>query len=156
MLVIDTAVRPSSVHGTGLFCQEALPEGRLIWVLHKNFDPMFSAEEWLLLPVPAKEYLRTYMYWSLKHKKYVACLDNSRFMNHSSSPNTKSVFFSNIESLPAHIKNTLSYEQWLQIDIIEGFVVAAKNIEANEEILCDYHNDFPDLGGAGTDKFLID
>lgn len=156
MLIINTEVKPSSIHGTGLFAAEKLHEGQIIWVRHVNFDCAFTKKEWELLPSPAKEYLRIYMYWSARQEKYVACLDNSRHMNHSVSPNTKSVDYKSLVDVPAFMLDSarLTDEQWSLVDVLEGFVVTTRAVDKFEELSCNYNLDFPDHGGAGTLDFL--
>jgi SET domain-containing protein len=156
MLLIDTEVKPSSIHGTGLFSKEKLFKEQVIWVMHKNFDCAFTKHEWDLLPKPAKNYLQTYMYWSERLKKYVGCIDDSRHMNHSESPNTKSIYFNTLNEVPPFMRDSarMKNEQWDIIEILEGFVVTTQAIEPSEELLCNYKLDFPDFGGAGTLDFL--
>lgn len=156
MLIINTEVRPSFIHGTGLFTTERLHKGQIIWVMHKSFDTAFTRKEWELLPEPAKNYMRTYMYWSELLQRYVACIDNSRHINHCESPNTESVYFKELNDVPPFMRDSarMTDEQWKMVELIEGFVVTTKVIEANEELSCDYRVDFPDFGGAGTLDFL--
>ena len=69
------------------------------------------------LPEPARGELQRYLYLDERSEKYIFCLDNARFMNHSEKPNTESVF-------PAsdHF----------------GHDVASRDIAAGEELTCDY------------------
>lgn len=156
MLIINTEVKPSVIHGTGLFTKQRLMKGQIIWVLHKNFDQAFTKQAWEMLPLPARNYLRTYMYWSERLQRYVACLDDSRHMNHSESPNTEAVYFARLDEVPPGMKDSahLTQEQWDMVDVLEGFVITTKEIAENEELSCNYNLDFPDLGGAGTLDFL--
>lgn len=156
MMIINTEVKPSSIHGTGLFTAEALLEGQIIWVMHKKFDCTFSKQEWDLLPPPAKHYLHMYMYWSTRLNQYVGCLDNSRHMNHTEAPNTKAVYFDELAELSPTLRASarMSEEQWTLVDVQEGFVITTRPIANGEELLCNYNFDFPDLGGAGTLDFL--
>lgn len=156
MLIIDTELRPSSIHGIGLFTKQPLRKGQIIWVMHRNLDGCLTKDEWSSLPLPAKNYLHTYMYWSSKLNKYVACLDNSRHMNHSESPNTMSVYFASRGDIPKEMVEFTPFtgEQWSAIEFDEGFVISINDIAAGEELSCNYNQDFPDLGGASTLEFL--
>lgn len=156
MLIIKTEIQKSPIHGTGLFAAEDLIKGQIIWVLHKNFDAVVSLEEWQKLVKPAQDYLQIYMYWSSRKKKYVACLDNGRFMNHAEEPNTKAAYFGTLSEIPPHIleKTKMSKEQWELVDLSEGFTVTLRDIKAGEELDCNYNIDFPDEGGAGSQIFL--
>lgn len=156
MLIINTEVNQSPIHGTGLFTTEKLSEGQVIWVMHKSFDGAFTKHEWEMLPIPAKNYLQTYMYWSMRLERYVACLDNSRHMNHSDSPNTITVYFNNLNEVPRAMREStrMTDEQWQIVNLPEGLVITTKEVLPHEELLCNYHIDFPDFGGAGTLNFL--
>jgi len=149
MLIIETEIKKSPIHGMGLFTSLALKKGQIIWVLHKNCDAIISLHEWQMLIKPAQDYLATYMYWSTKKKKYVACLDNGRFMNHADNPNTKTAFFNSLLDIPPDILETtrMSSLQWEMVDISEGFTVALSDIKAGEELTSNYDIDFPDEGG---------
>lgn len=156
MLIINTEVKPSEIHGTGLFTTETLYEGQIIWVMHKSFDVAFTKQDWDLLPDPAKNYLRTYMYWSERLHLYVGCLDNSRHMNHSKVPNTVSIYFNHFEDIPPAMRDSARFtrDQWKMVEVVEGFVITTRPVQAHEELSCDYTQDFPDFGGAGTLDFL--
>lgn len=158
MLIINTECRLSSVHGTGLFTLENLHKGQIIWAMHPNLDSAIKKSEWDILPTAAKNYLATYMYWSERLQCYVTCLDNSRHMNHSKTPNTETIYFNSLDEVPQNMRESarMTMAQWQMINIIEGFVITSRDIDAHEEILCNYHLDFPDLGGAGTLDFLKD
>lgn len=149
MLIVNTEIKESSIHGTGLFCSEKLVAGQIIWVLHKNLDALISIDEWQLLVKPAQEYLRTYMYWSQRKKTYVACLDNGRFMNHADKANTHGAYYNDLKELAPHIldKTGMSEKQWAMVDLSEGFTVASRDIEVGEELTSNYDIDFPDGGG---------
>ena len=155
MLIIRTTVRPSSIHGLGLFADQKILQGAIIWVMHKNLDQIISEEQWHVLPMPAKECLHTFMYWSRLKNNYVICLDNARYMNHSVIANTKTVFYERHDKIPEILRVScgLSEKQWAQVDLSEGFTVATKNIEISEELLCNYVIDFPDQGSAHTQDF---
>jgi SET domain-containing protein len=150
LLIIPTVIKPSLIHGTGLFAIKKLLKNQIIWALHRNFDSCFSKQEWELLPKNAKKYLYTYMYWSERKQKYIGCIDNARFMNHSLTPNTKMIYINNITEIPKSILDLtgLSKQQWELVDLTESIVISTKDIELEEELVCNYDLDFPDYGGA--------
>lgn len=156
MLIINTEVKASKIHGTGLFTLDKLHKGQIIWAMHKDLDCAFKKSAWDALPAPARDYLRTYMYWSERLQNYVACLDNSRHMNHDEDPNTVSIYFNSIDDIPHDMRESarMTKEQWGMINVVEGFVITTRDVDAHEELSCNYNLDFPDHGGAGTLDFL--
>jgi hypothetical protein len=96
------------------------------------------------------------MYWSERLQCYVACLDNSRHMNHDEAPNTESVYFNSFAEIPHAMRESarMTQQQWQMINVIEGFVITTRSVDAHEELSCNYNLDFPDYGGAGTLDFL--
>jgi len=151
MLIVETTVGPSSVHGTGCFAAEDIKAGQIVWVLIKGFDPTFTRNDYEKLPEAAKSYCKWFMYWSDKLSLYVMCLDNARHFNHSVNPNTESLWFGREE-----VRNRahLTEEQWDNVEFAEGFTVALRDIKKGEELLSNYLTDFIDTGGAGTHDFL--
>jgi len=145
MLIVETTIGNSNIHGTGIFAEEDIKEGQIIWALHKSFDPTFSKEEYELLPAASKQYCKFYMYWSDALKVYVMCLDNARHFNHSNDANTTSRWLSPEE---ARKQAKLTDEQWDQILFEEGFTVATRDIKKGEEITSNYLTDFKDNGGV--------
>lgn len=111
MLLIPTYVAPSATHGVGLFCAEAIPAGRLIWTFTEGVDLRISRDEMKSLVPSLRDRMQRYCYRE-DEDTYVLCTDNAKFMNHSFSPNCD-------DSGP------------------EG-TVALRDIEAGEELTCDY------------------
>ncbi|PIP58407.1 MAG: SET domain-containing protein-lysine N-methyltransferase [Candidatus Vogelbacteria bacterium CG22_combo_CG10-13_8_21_14_all_37_9] len=118
MLVIKASAKPSLINGIGLFADEKIPKGTLIWKYDPRFDISFSKEEYEQMPLLQKELIKYYAYLSKKQNKYIYSIDDSRFTNHSSiNPNEDCIF------LP---------------DDIESSGVANRDIEIGEEILVNY------------------
>jgi SET domain-containing protein len=108
-MLIKTKIGPSKIHGTGLFADEFIPEGTLIW--------KFTQEEISKLPKAAQEYLGTYIWLSKKSNKYCFSVDNGKYFNHSDNPNSLSAYYDNEE---------------------EVVTKAIKNIQPREEITDNY------------------
>jgi len=87
MLTVKTSIRPSKVSGLGLFADEKISKGTSIWVFNPKWDLLFEQEEVNNMPKHQKEFINTYAYLSPLFEKYVLCIDNSRFMNHSAKIN---------------------------------------------------------------------
>jgi SET domain-containing protein len=90
MMLVATEIRPSSIHGLGVFLLEPVRKGQAIWRFDSRIDRVYSPEEVASLPDPAADYIRTYSTWHAESALYVLCGDNGRFFNHSATPNTVS------------------------------------------------------------------
>ena len=97
MFIIKTTVKPSTIHGLGVFAEENLKAGSIIWKFQENFDIVLNDQQYNDLPDLAKEYFKTYSYYSKNEGGYVLCGDNARYTNHSLNPNTISI--NNIETI---------------------------------------------------------
>ena len=111
MLIVDHNVRPSEIHGLGVFAKEPIKAGTVVW----RFDPMFDVE----LPEEfvstlASEDLETVLHHAeYMPDKRVFRLGNDAdiFMNHSNRPSL--------------------------VDRGDE-MVAARDLRAGEELTCDY------------------
>jgi SET domain-containing protein len=119
MLLIKTYVGPSKIEGMGLFAAEPVKKGTVTWRFMEGYDRLFTQAEVDALPVVPQGELRRYVYFNEAAGKYVFCLDNARFMNHSDTPNTEGV---NPPGDPF------------------GYDVALRDIAAGEELTCDYRD----------------
>jgi len=88
MLMVDTELRPSPIHGLGVFLLEPVRRGALIWRFDTRIDRVYSVDEVASLPPHIQQYLRTYSTWHEQAQVYVLCGDNARFFNHSQAPTT--------------------------------------------------------------------
>ena len=86
MLVIKTYVSQSPINGTGVFADEFVREGDVVWVFQSGFDTTYSDEQFKHLPTIAQEYVTHYGYYSKAEGGYILCADNARFTNHSLHP----------------------------------------------------------------------
>jgi uncharacterized protein len=117
MLMVKTRLGQSAIEGLGLFAEEDIPKGTVTWAFVPGFDQTYTPEQLAALPETARQELSRYTYLHTRTGKYVACLDNARFMNHSDSPNTMGAY-----SGPDD----------------EGFDIATRDIAKGEELTCDY------------------
>jgi len=142
MLIVSTSIGPSSIHGTGLFTSEPIQKGQVIWVLHKAYDQTFTKEQ--LDKLPKKVYensLKSWIYWSPVLQRYIFCADQARFVNHSEECNCKG---STWDELSPEEKERLQKEHNLDdIEVKEGFTIAARDIAVGEEITSNYLEEFP-------------
>lgn len=116
MLLVKTALKPSSIHGIGLFAAEFIPSGMPIWKHCPIIDIKFSEEELVPLSPPAREQIAAYSYRQRSTGLYVLCGDDARFLNHSTTPNC------------IDVKGADG----------QGITMAARDIQLGEELTCDY------------------
>jgi SET domain-containing protein len=114
MMMVETELRPSSIHGTGVFLVAPVRKGDLIWRFDSRIDRVYSEDELASLPEHVQRYLRTYSTWHEQTRLYVLCGDNGRFFNHSDTPST--------------VSNAISF----------GEDHAARDLAAGEELTSDY------------------
>ena len=112
MFLIRTSIQPSAIHGNGVFANEDIPAGTIIWRFEPLFDFSISDEQLNGMPDAFLEYIDMYAYRSsdLDGRLLLLC-DHAKFLNHSDAPNTA--------------------ERPLQS-------IACKDIFKGEEITCDY------------------
>jgi uncharacterized protein len=91
MLLFDTELRESSIHGIGVFLLEPVKEGDVIWRFDSRIDRVFSDLEIEELPVRLRRFLRIYSTLHESSGLWVLCGDNGRHFNHSDAPNTLSM-----------------------------------------------------------------
>ena len=114
MLIIETFIEQSPIHGLGIFTKHALAKGTVISRFMPPFDAQFPHELLVALSPVEQQYLRIYAYRSKFTRLWVLNGDNDRYMNHSTDPNTS-----------MHPDGTSEN-------------VALRDIAAGEELTCDY------------------
>lgn len=117
MLFVKTKVLPSKIQGLGLFADEFIPKGTVIWKFTPGFDQKFTKEQINNFPKQVQEYLETYSWLSQKSGKYCFSADNGKYFNHSKSPNSLSAYYEGEE---------------------EVVTKALRDIQKGEEIFDDY------------------
>mgnify|MGYP001583380590 CR=1 FL=1 len=109
MLTIKTKIGPSKIQGIGLFADEEIPKGTIVWKFNPLIDISLSKEELKKLSKESKEQIKKYAYLDKYSKKYVLCGDDGRFFNHSDSPNcdgnSENKIINNITTALRSIKN---------------------------------------------------
>lgn len=91
MMMVDTELKPSAIHGIGVFLTEPVKAGQLIWRFDSRIDRVFTDAELQEMPESLQRYLRTYSTLHDELKLWVLCGDNGRHFNHSDTPNTRSL-----------------------------------------------------------------
>lgn len=91
MLMVETELRASSIHGVGTFLVEDVRKGDLIWRFDSRIDRIFSDAELHTMPERLQAFLAMYSTFHEESGLWVLCGDNGRHFNHSESPNTVSL-----------------------------------------------------------------
>jgi SET domain-containing protein len=86
MMMVQTELRPSPIHGTGVFLLEPVKKGDVIWRFDARIDRVYTPAEIASLPDYVQDYLKTYSTWHQDTGLFVLCGDNGRFFNHSEAP----------------------------------------------------------------------
>ena len=84
-LVIRTKVLRSRIHGRGLFADEEIPQGAVVWRFDPRVDKVVRC-----LETAAERYwrFRHFAYFDKHLREWVYSTDKSKWMNHASIPNT--------------------------------------------------------------------
>jgi len=122
VLLVKTLIRPSRIQGTGLFADEFIKKGTIVWRWEEGFDLRVPEEDLKKLSGPARDTFLKYCYFSKRSNRFVLCFDDARFINHSDTPNLKNVFAP---------------------DAGEDFDIAVRDIHPGEEITGDYKEGDP-------------
>ncbi len=127
MLTVKTNLAQSSVHGIGLFADQFISSGEVVWQFHPGVDLVYEETAWrdLLAGIsPASG--RAIKNYSYKEKGlFYLCVDNGQFMNHSQDEKLVNIF-----QEPGN-------------DVMR----ALRDIKRGEELFCNYHHysDFDDM-----------
>lgn len=92
MIIVKTKIKNSKIHGIGLFADEFIPKGTIIWKFEKDFDLMISDNKKCSLPKLTQEFI-DFFYFYDNQFEWIILGDNARFINHSDKPNTDSKEF---------------------------------------------------------------
>ena len=111
MMLIDTFVATSAIHGIGIFTKEFIKSDSKIWEFEQGIDIILTLEQLQAMPLWKRTYFEIYCY--MNDGKLYYCSDNARFMNHSENSNT--------------------YEK-------PDGTYAAFDIEIGQELTCNYAN----------------
>ena len=122
MLLVKTKIESSKIHGTGLFADEFIPKGSIIWQFDPKRDRAYTRKDVELLPESERSEVLSlfHSYISNRTGRYIAHGDeNSNYFNHSFTPNVEGLYKEGVE---------------------ECLCVAARDIEPEEELTMDYRS----------------
>ncbi len=114
MLLVETELKASEIHGIGVFLKQKVRKGDPIWRFDSRIDRVYSEEELASLPEHVQTFLQTYSTWHEATRLWILCGDNGRHFNHSDTPNTLSLGVGvgddvAAEDLPAGTELTTNY-----------------------------------------------
>lgn len=90
MLLVKTRIGPSAIHGLGLFADQRIEKGAIIWRFTPGFDARFTAEQVSDQPPPVKDHLDVYSFPSQRPGMRVLPVDRAMYFNHSNAPSALS------------------------------------------------------------------
>jgi SET domain-containing protein len=118
MLLVDVEVRPSPIHGLGVFTREPISKGKIVWQFDPGMDRRHPASWLEHQPPHVRKFVEIYGVLSLDKQSYYLAGDQTSFVNHAADP------------------NLVPRDELLVND--EGVVVAARDIAPGEELTIDY------------------
>jgi SET domain-containing protein len=90
MLLIQTRLGPSSIHGLGVMAAEPVRAGQPIWRFEPDLDLVLPLARLEGLPPAFRAYLDTYAYAAPEFPgSVVLSCDHAKFLNHAEDPNTE-------------------------------------------------------------------
>lgn len=124
MMLVRTYVAASPIEGLGVYADEFIPAGKLLWQLHPKFSVTFSLADIDAMPAHTREYVQRYAFphLTMGDGYMVLELDNGRYMNHCAEPNTDFTAFE------------------------RGFSI--RDINPGDEITCNYYEFDPSFNGV--------
>ena len=109
MLLVNTYLDKSAIHGLGVFAGQFIRKGTKIWRFVEGFDRFYSPKQFARLPKPARDFIKFHGY--RVDGEILLTVDHDRHMNHADEPNTF---------------------------LKAGYAIARRNIRKGEEITNDY------------------
>ena len=91
MLLVPTELRPSPIHGIGVFLLAPVKKGEMIWHFDSRIDRAYTETEIQSLPALAQKFIKKYTSLDQETGLWVYCGDDARFFNHSYQPSTLSL-----------------------------------------------------------------
>lgn len=119
MLMIPASIKQSEIHGLGLFSDEPIEKGTVVWKFDTLFDLVFDPKQVECMPKIQRNLIKYYAYLSKETGKYIFSGDDYRFINHANTPNLDSV------PMPG---------------VIEWCDIANRDIGKGEELLVNYRS----------------
>lgn len=126
MLLLKTVVKSSAIEGVGLFADQDIKQGQIVWQYSSDTCLVFTEKQFQSLlesfhktERQVIQYYLTYTYYQKYLRGLIFCLDNSRFVNHSEEPNLGG---------PSHHTSELGWQ----------YSIALRDIKKGEELTENY------------------
>src|SRR2546428_614270 len=89
MLLVKTRIGPSKIHGIGVFAEERIARGQMIWVFDARIDVRVPVSDLPTFPPSMRAFLHKYGYEEMYdgRRTIVLCGDHARHVNHADDPN---------------------------------------------------------------------
>jgi uncharacterized protein len=117
MFFVKVSLNKSTIHGIGLFANQSIEQGTVIYKSDEDLDLLISPSELSRMDEQRQNTIKHYGYFDREKGKWHLAYDDIRFCNHSKSPN---------------------------IGLKGGCLVALRDISDGEELSQDY-SDFEEL-----------
>lgn len=117
MNLVKTYIAPSKIEGLGMFADEFIPKGALIWRV-SGLDHVLTEDELFKKEMSLTQLNHFYKY-SYKHRgEFIYCSDENKYCNHSDNANTMSDYKTQVAILDINKGEeiTCNYK-----DFVEGF-----------------------------------
>lgn len=92
MLLVETRLGPSRIHGIGLMAHRPIARGAVVWQLHEPFDLLLPEAAFLDMPPPARRAIAYYAPFHPLRRSFTLSGDDDRMTNHSDHPNTEMAY----------------------------------------------------------------
>ena len=124
MMMVKTKLKKSPIHGFGIFSDQNIKKGDVVWKYNPIIDKKITPKEYKSLPLLAQKYIDKYGFKD-HDKMWVMCGDDARFFNHSIKPSCK--------------EDGVENER-------DNITTAARDIKKGEELTSNYnHFDYPKM-----------
>ena len=130
-MLIKTKIGPSAIEGIGVFADQFVPAGTIVWELTPGLDGIYSVQEFQEMKTKELRNVIKYVFLSRDTNRYILCNDYARFFNHSDVPNCLS-------------QNINSKDK-------EGITIALQDIQIGEELTDDYKSFDASFGGLDAE-----
>ena len=87
-MLIRTILQETEDRGIGLFTDEKIYKGQIIYRDDERFDRVFTFQEVREMPFCLRNHVETYASYSKLTDTFYLCCDNAKYWNHSDIPNT--------------------------------------------------------------------
>ncbi|MGE3623171.1 MAG: hypothetical protein AB7H77_04780 [Bdellovibrionales bacterium] len=91
MFVVPTELRPSPIHGIGVFILVPAKKGDLIWRFDSRIDRVVSQTEMESFPLVLRNFIEVNAPWNRETGFWMLYGDNAKYCNHSDNPTLLSV-----------------------------------------------------------------